>query len=168
MTKGWMARLEEGMAYRLTLLLSCDEDGRTSLLCRRMASSMARVAWVTLTEVDDELTRFSAHIAAALASLLPAPPPPEGEVEARLNLLLNAFVDVPGEAVVVLDEYHHVTAPEVHALVSTMVDYLPPSLHLYLISCSPPPMPLARWRVRRQLLEIDLRSACNKNNLLIK
>lgn len=151
-----LVRLEEGLAYRLTLLLGPPGSGKTALLRRWAASTPAPVVWLTLTATDNDPEIWLNRVAEALSPLAPMPLLlPEAGAE-RLVALLNALVDLDRPVAFVLDDYHHVTAPEVHALLASGVTYLPPAMHLYLVARRPPPLPLALWRVRRQLLEIDL------------
>lgn len=151
-----LVRLEEGLAYRLTLLLGPPESGKTALLRRWAASTPAQVAWLTLTESDNAPDLWLNRVAEALSPLAPVPLLLPEAGEERLVALLNALVDLHRPVAFVLDDYHHVTAPEVHDLLASGITYLPHSMHLYLAARRPPPLPLALWRVRRQLLEIDL------------
>jgi LuxR family maltose regulon positive regulatory protein len=60
----------------------------------------------------------------------------------------------------VLDDYHLIEAPAVHASVEFLLDRLPPGLRLVVATRADPPLPLARLRGRGQLAELrerDLR-----------
>ena len=60
----------------------------------------------------------------------------------------------------VLDDYHVITAPEVHEAIAFLLDHLPDQLHLMIATRADPPLPLARLRSRGQLVEVrgaDLR-----------
>ena len=62
--------------------------------------------------------------------------------------------------VLVLDDYHVITAPEVHEAISFLLDHAPDQLHLMMATRADPPLPLARLRSRGQLVEVrgaDLR-----------
>ena len=64
------------------------------------------------------------------------------------------------EVVLVLDDYHLIQAPAVHASLAFLLEHLPPGLRLVLASRADPPLPLARLRARGQLAELraaDLR-----------
>src|SRR6185503_597960 len=81
-----------------------------------------------------------------------------------LRDVLPAFVNELAAAedplVLVLDDYHLVTSPQVHATVAMLIDRCPPQLHLMLITRADPPLPLSRLRVRGDLAELraeDLR-----------
>jgi LuxR family maltose regulon positive regulatory protein len=60
----------------------------------------------------------------------------------------------------VLDDYHVITMPEIHRALKLLLDHLPPNLRLMIAGRVEPPLPLARLRARGQLVEVraaDLR-----------
>jgi LuxR family maltose regulon positive regulatory protein len=60
----------------------------------------------------------------------------------------------------VLDDYHVITAPAIHDALAFLLDYLPPQLHLVILTRADPALPLARLRVRGTVTELhasDLR-----------
>ena len=74
--------------------------------------------------------------------------------------LLNDLEVLDEQVVLVLDDYHVIESNEVHEAIAFLVDHAPPQFHLVLASRADPPLPLARWRARGDLLEIraaDLR-----------
>ncbi len=65
-----------------------------------------------------------------------------------------------GRFVLVLDDYHRIRSPTVHAALQILLDHQPPSMHLVIITREDPPLMLARRRALGQLTEIrvgDLR-----------
>ena len=59
-----------------------------------------------------------------------------------------------------LDDYHRIESAAIHETVAYLVEHLPPFCHLVLLTRSNPPLPVARWRARGQVLEVradDLR-----------
>jgi LuxR family maltose regulon positive regulatory protein len=66
------------------------------------------------------------------------------------------------ECVLVLDDYHAIDNPQIHSSLAFLVDHLPEpaALHLVIVTRADPPLPLARYRARGQLVEVradDLR-----------
>ena len=53
-----------------------------------------------------------------------------------------------------LDDYHLVTNPVVHASIVALLEHAPPQLHLVLGTRSDPPLPLSRLRVGGGLPEL--------------
>src|SRR5262249_28000258 len=127
------------------------------------------VAWVSLDGGDNDPVRFWTYVLAALdavqpgisdatLALLRTPQPPA--TETVLTSLLNALAAVPTEVVLILDDYHVITAESVHSGVAFLLDHLPSRLHLVLSTREDPPLPLARLRAQRTLTELraaDLR-----------
>lgn len=118
---------------------------------------------------DNDSIQFLTYLVAALqtvhnqlgehvlAALQPPQPPP---TKALLTLLLNDLNLVAATFVLVLDDYHLITAHAIHEALTFLIEHLPPSFHLVITSRIDPPLPLARWRVRNQLAEVradDLR-----------
>jgi LuxR family maltose regulon positive regulatory protein len=73
----------------------------------------------------------------------------------------NGAAQQPGvQWVVVLDDYHVITAPDVHEAMAFLLDHVPGQLHLVIATRADPPLPVARLRGRGQLVEVrgaDLR-----------
>jgi LuxR family transcriptional regulator, maltose regulon positive regulatory protein len=91
---------------------------------------------------------------AAVESARPGPStrnPSASSEEATLASLLERL---PGELVVVLDNYHLLTAREVHAAVEELLAGLPPNLHLAILSRADSPVPLSRLGSSGRLAEI--------------
>jgi ATP/maltotriose-dependent transcriptional regulator MalT len=159
-----LARLDAGLDGGRCWLLSAPAGaGKTSLLAAWLARLDRPVAWLTLDERDQDAGQVLRYLVAALQAVAPAcgrgalawldaprPPPPEVVVAELVNDL--AAVATPG--LLVLDDYHLVRAPEVHAAVAFLLDHLPPSLQLVIASREDPPLPLPRLRARRQLTEV--------------
>src|SRR5204863_6292148 len=84
------------------------------------------------------------------------PPPPESILVA----LLNEITTLPGQFVLVLDDYHVIDAKPVDIALTYLVEHLPPQMHLVIATREDPQLPLARLRARDRLTELraaDLR-----------
>lgn len=80
--------------------------------------------------------------------------------DAVLTSLLNDMSRHKGIHVLVFDDYHTITSTPVHDLVASMLEHLPSSLHLVIVTRTDPPLSLARMRAHDELLELraaDLR-----------
>ena len=162
--------------HRLGLVSAPAGFGKTTLLGDWLAHlerdrTDTRVAWLSLDDGDDDLTRLVAHLVAALqgvgldidAAVVEAVR--TASVTAALTALVNdiarAGQQAPGtQWLLVLDDYHAVEAPEVHEAVTFLLDHLPDALRLVIATRSDPPLPVARLRSRGQLTEVraaDLR-----------
>jgi LuxR family maltose regulon positive regulatory protein len=153
-----------------------DEDGRTKaegtedgLHPSAFNLLPFHVAWLSLDEDDNDPTRFWRYVIAALNNRGTRVGPgtltlPRSRgvrrVDTILTPLINDLTALPETTVLVLDDYHLIEAPEIHAGVTFLLDHLPPTFHLVILTRMDPPLPLARLRARGQLLELrtsDLR-----------
>ena len=136
----------------------------------RLSDDGAFAAWISLDAEDNDLSRFLVYLVAGLqkldrhigdvaAVMLRSPQPPA--MESVLTSLLNDlgygrertdWATRPN--VLVLDDYHLISAVTIHDAVTFLLENLPPNLHLVLITRSDPPLPLSRFRVRGQVCEI--------------
>jgi LuxR family maltose regulon positive regulatory protein len=149
--------------HKLVLVSSPAGYGKTTLLTQWAHDSRFAVAWLSIAEEHDKPDRFSRSLLAAWEAIRP-------EVrQSPLGLLLGAsapdrdavlaaFVDLAADAsdetVFVLDDYHLIDEASVHQAVAYLLDHLPPAFHLVLAGRADPPLPLARYRARAELLEV--------------
>jgi LuxR family transcriptional regulator, maltose regulon positive regulatory protein len=156
---------------KLTLVSAPAGYGKTTLIASWLYSltESTRNIWLSLEKSDNEPARFLSYWTAAwnrisdfalenILELLDAPQlPPFQNI---LDEVLNALAFVEGPAILVLDDYHIITNPLIHQMVEYFLEHQPPQAHLVIITRSDPPLPLARLRARRQMVEIrasDLR-----------
>ncbi len=162
-------RLDEGLHHKLILISAPAGFGKTTLVSEWVAGCERAVAWLSLDEGDNDLTRFLAYLVAALQTItadmgegvltvLQSPQPPP--IESMLTILLNEITTIPDHFVLVLDDYHVVDAQPVDHALTFLLEHLPPQVHLVIATREDPQLPLARLRARGQLTELratDLR-----------
>jgi LuxR family maltose regulon positive regulatory protein len=152
----------------LTLISAPAGFGKTTLVTEWLATTGGRSAWLSLDERDNDPVVFWTYVVAALrtaveevgAAALAALNRPHAPIDGVLTALLNELDGVPDDVVLVLDDYHAITSPDVHEHVGFLLERLPPHLHLVIATRADPALPLARWRARGELVEIraaDLR-----------
>jgi LuxR family maltose regulon positive regulatory protein len=156
--------IERGIPhYKLILLSAPAGYGKTTLLSQWAHVSRFPIAWLSLSQEDNDLDRFFRYLLTAWEQVQP------GVRESRLGLLLgawspdsaavlSAFINVANEApdhmVFVLDDYHLIGDLSIHQALTFLLDHLPATLHFMLAGRAAPPLPLARYRVKGWLLEI--------------
>ncbi|MEV0285403.1 LuxR C-terminal-related transcriptional regulator [Kribbella sp. NPDC050820] len=150
--------------HRLTLVSAPPGFGKTTLLSE-WARTQERVGWLSLDEGDNAPARFMAHLSAALSRIgLDLDPDAlnTASPQAALIAIVNELTQRPDHALLVLDDYHVIEAPEVHEAMTFLLDHAPDHLHLLVATRTDPPFPLPRLRSRGQLTEVraaDLRFA---------
>jgi LuxR family maltose regulon positive regulatory protein len=155
--------LERGIPHCKLLLISAPAGyGKTTLLSQWAYASRFRVAWLSISQEDNDLQRFFRYLLAAWEAVQPGVSKSSlglllgarlSDSEALLPAFINTANDAPGQLVFVLDDYHLITEPSVHGALTYLLDHLPPTLHFVLISRGEPPLRLARYRARNELSE---------------
>jgi LuxR family maltose regulon positive regulatory protein len=164
-------RLNDGlvMGCKLTLISASAGFGKTTLVSDWITGCGWPVAWLSLDEGDNDPTRFLTYLVTALQTIfanvgdgvlkaLQSPQPVS--TESILTALLNEIVALPGNFILVLDDYHVVDARAVDNALTFVLEHMPPQMHLVIATREDPHLPLSRLRARGQLLEIraaDLR-----------
>jgi LuxR family maltose regulon positive regulatory protein len=152
-----------GEPARLVVVVAPAGFGKTSVLAEWLADSDGgQAAWLSLDDRDSDATQFwryaltaleRAHpgVASEALALLDAAPP---SLETVLATLANALESRGAEVALVLDDYHVIESAAVHESVTFLVESLPPAARLVIASRIDPPLPLARWRARGELVEL--------------
>jgi LuxR family maltose regulon positive regulatory protein len=164
-------RLDTGLRHKLILIAAPAGFGKTTLLSTWLHDCGVPFAWLSVDEGDNDPTRFRTYLIAALETLgitnvvvdgassdaLPSAPL---SMEDVLAGLINQISGIGRDLILVLDDYHLITAQVVHDALSFLLEHQPRNLHLIIASRADPPLPIARLRGRSQLTELrqaDLR-----------
>jgi LuxR family transcriptional regulator, maltose regulon positive regulatory protein len=164
------AVLDRGLATRLTLISAPAGFGKTTLLADWLAARARpdlAIAWLSLDSTDNEAPVFWPHVIAALRAAgdtsgktlidVPASLPPD---QSFIALLLNQLAAGDTSILLVLDDLHVVDHAEIHQQLTSFIEHLPSNVHIMITTRADPALPLARLRVRGDLVEIrsaDLR-----------
>jgi len=158
--------LTKSLKYPLTLISAPAGFGKTTLLAtweQSLPENHLLRAWVSLDEEDNDPQLFWTYVLSALQkqqpqrfmSLLtqfqsPQAPP----LKELLVALINVLSEATEHFVLILDDYHLITEPQVHTTLSYLVEHLPAQLRIILSTRTDPPLPITQLRARRQILEI--------------
>ena len=167
--------LDEGLVQTAPLILVCGPAGygKTTLVSEWLQTSpeipAGQFAWLTLESGDDDLARFLTYFVTALQRIRPGfgegvlkmlqthkPQPPA----VLATLIINELSEIPGRLILILDDYHLLTAQPIQSFMTFLVDHQPPQLALVLVTRSDPALPLARLRARGQLVELRQNALC--------
>jgi LuxR family maltose regulon positive regulatory protein len=177
-------RLNDGLTRKLIVVSAPAGFGKTTLIaefgtrvteCANPQSEIRnpQLAWLSLDRSDNDPIRFWTYFIAALQriepklgedalTLLAASPPHATLIEAVLTSLINDIATetaVSAESAVcalVLDDYHLIESQAIHDAITFLIEHLPPPTDMTLVIASrtDPPLPLSRWRVRGELVEL--------------
>ena len=156
-----LARLDEGLGRGLVLVCGPAGYGKTVLLTDWARRGEVPAAWLSLDAADNDPARFWRHAVAALDRARPGiddrlgpllGPPAPSSFQGLVTALINDLA--ADQALLVLDDYHLISARQVHESLAFLVEHRPAGICVVLASRSDPPLPLARLRARGQLTEI--------------
>ncbi len=169
--------------HPLTLLVAPAGCGKTAALTRqiRLLPPGTALAWVS-ADADDQLQRFLVCLTTALAPLgLPWRVAPEAlgtlalaqrGLRAVAHEVVNALEGAgAARGLVVIDDAHRITDPQVFQLLQMLIERLPGHWGLAIASRVDPPLTLARWRASGELAEFrqaDLRFSAGEAEALVQ
>lgn len=154
---------------RFTLVSAPAGYGKTTLIAKWLSDSENCFSWFSVDDNDNDFVRFFSYFTAACKkidtkvgdealNLLSSSG--EAAVETFVTLLINELVQIENHFYIVIDDYHLIKSPVIHQTVQLILDRMPDTMHLVLITREDPPFNLPRMRVRGYLCEIrvdDLR-----------
>lgn len=156
-------KLDSGREKKLILISAPAGYGKTTLLAEWINRQIDPVGWVTLDEQDNDPVRFFSYILESLktAKILKN----EINLDKKLDQgshtfseiiphLINQLTGYPQPFFLVLDDYHQITNPEIHQVLTYFLENLPPNMHLVIASRSDPLLRLAKLRAQSELCEI--------------
>jgi LuxR family transcriptional regulator, maltose regulon positive regulatory protein len=162
-------KLNQVRDYKLALIVASAGYGKTTLVSEWIAHRQLQVAWFSIDVGDNDSVRFWDYLIAAIQSLHPnigeqslalLHEPQPLPIETILSTLINEFSVLPEMLTLVLDDYQLIESSSIHEGLAFLLEHLPSQLRLIMTTRSDPPFPLARMRVRGELLELrntDLR-----------
>ena len=169
-------QLDEGLNRKLTLVSAPAGFGKTTLVTEWLHNLRGdtqeenqlknRIAWLSLDDGDNDLTRFLTYFVTALnqtkgsgtafgkgvLNMLQSPQPPP--TESVLTSLINEIATSPDRIIFVLDDLHLIDAPTVYDALTFLLENLPPRMHLVIVTREDPLLQLSRLRARGQLIEL--------------
>jgi LuxR family maltose regulon positive regulatory protein len=145
----------------LTVVTGPPGTGKTMALTLWAAAENRPVAWVALDRYDNRPESFWSYVVAALrrsGTVLPEAPPAGTQEQATDHVFLLWLVsalagrDLP--VILVLDDFHVLTEPEVLKGLDFVLRNVGPGLRVVVSSRTDPPLRLYRYRLAGELAEI--------------
>ena len=162
--------LREGEESRLTLVHGPAGFGKSSLLAQwreELTSDQLAVAWLTVDSDDNNAVWFLSHLTEAVRRVRPAVVEGLGEALEEngsaaehfvMISLINRLHDSDEPLVVVIDDWHRVSAADSIAAMAFLLDNSCHHLRMVVASRTRGGLPLSRMRVCDELREIDTKA----------
>lgn len=165
-----LQRMRSGAQLPITVVMAPAGYGKTTLVADWVRADKRDVAWLSLDAGDNNSNQFWASLGSALDAFDLGT---SQNIQAELNTLqqrpipiaiiagvINEFIarlkpDSHGRPrLLVIDDFHLVTDPELLQALIYFADRLPPSLHLVITTRQETNLPMSRWRVQHRVSEL--------------
>lgn len=149
-----VAGLKVGLEARLTTVIAGPGYGKTMHLAWLAQQLTAPAAWLQVEDGDSDLPRFLLYLREAVF------PTAGGAMPARWSSPETAIAEIAtaarnrGSLVILLDDLHAASGPDVTQFVMQLARAAPPELHLFVSARPDLDLTLGRFRATRQLSEI--------------
>ncbi|WP_409343639.1 BTAD domain-containing putative transcriptional regulator [Paenibacillus sp. MBLB4367] len=160
--------LDEGMDAKLTFVFAPSGYGKTTALSEWARQRENPVAWVSLGKQDDDWITFWNVVIASIQNrvegfgrtvwplLAQGSSASSASMEPAMTALLNELNRLPGELVIMFDDYHLVTMPAIQKSMSYLLEYLPDHIHLYIASRNDLSFPTTRLLAKGEMRRITI------------
>lgn len=161
-----LAQLERISQYQLAVITAPAGYGKTTLASAWIEQVDCPNAWLSLDQGDNDLVVFIGYFVAAIRTIFPefgeallpithtSSRPPLSTIN---RYLLNELDQLDQNFVLVLDDFHLLTNPDIHQFLAGFFPHPLPHFHLILVSRYDPPQQLMKLRAQSRLVELRAR-----------
>jgi LuxR family maltose regulon positive regulatory protein len=158
--------LLKGSQWASVILVSAPAGaGKSTIVSEWLAEQTRPHCWYSLDDWDNDLTQFFTYLIAGVNSI-------DEQPSTELDQMLDAFQSIGLEGfmkgfvnhlhtidhpfILVLDDYQVIENLQIHQVLRTLIEHMPKLMQLVLITREDPPLPLAKLRASKRLLEIRI------------
>lgn len=140
-------------------------SGKSTIVSAWLSAQSRSHGWYSLDEWDNDLTQFLMYLSAAIRAI-------HESISAELQQILDAYPSIGLEGflkglvhllhatdspfVLVFDDYQVIQNNQIHHVIRTLIEHMPKWMQMVLITREDPPIPLAKLRASKRLLEIRI------------
>jgi LuxR family maltose regulon positive regulatory protein len=152
--------------HRIVLVSAPPGFGKTTLITQWLVRQRVPAAWLALDKSDSDPERFVRYLIAAIEDGTPQRLPKSSPLLAATvplpfdyvcEVLVSELATSDTRLILVLEDYHAVQSTPIHGLIERLVQRMPPSLQVIVLSRVDPPWPLGHWRAQGWLGEVRAR-----------
>lgn len=158
-------KLNRAFTQKVTVVSAPAGYGKSTAVLEWINSNQLQAAWVSLDTADNDPVVFWQYILAALDDIAENISLDTSYVfsslelfktNIHLSIIIDRFSAIDSDIFLVLDDFHTITEPRILESISYLVNYLPPQMHLILISRSEPNLELARLKLNGELTRLTM------------
>ena len=162
-----LAQLDGVSQRRLAIVSAPMGFGKSTLLAQwanRVQAQGGAVGWLSADAQDNEISRFLRYLVAAIRQADPSccvdlpsliDSSPLLPIDTVLSSLVNGLNQRAGPLFLVIDDFHHLTSPEIARFLESLLAYGPTGFHLVIGARNEVSLQLAGLRARGQLVRLD-------------
>lgn len=152
-------KLNNSLGCRLTTVVAPAGYGKTTAVLEWIETCGLPAAWLSLDEHDNNPAIFWRYLCTALDSISPGvgkdteyvfSSPELLKAEIHINILVDCLSQAKSDFLLVLDDLHLIDEYSIFEGLSHLIDYLPPKMHLILISRTEPDLIPRKHRIKWQ------------------
>jgi len=164
---GLIQKLDALRSVKLGIICAPAGFGKSTILGQWVQDLKCRdidVGWLSFDGADNDISRFLDYLLAAFnrfdASLAKEVPTllrssPVLPVDTVLTILVNDLSQRNKETILVLDDCHFLTSPDIVNFLDTFLTYAPQTFHLVMATRGQVPLRIANMRVKGQMMRLD-------------
>lgn len=157
--------LKDGNKASVIIVSAQAGSGKSTLVSAWLSEQSNSYCWYSLDEWDNDLTQFLSYLIAGVNSI-------DEEPSSKLEQMLEAYQSIGLEGflkglvqhlhtidypfILVFDDYQAIQNKQIHQVLRTIIEHMPKGMQLVLITREDPPLPLAKLRASKKLLEIRI------------
>lgn len=168
LTEGMISRaglLKDSQWASVILVSAQAGSGKSSIISAWLSEQDKSHIWYSLDEWDNDLTQFFTYLIAGIKTI-------DRQASERLAQLLDAYQSVGFDSllqaivhqlhaidhpfILVFDDYHVIRNDQIHQVLRAILEHMPKTMQLVLITREDPPLPLAKLRAGKRLLELRI------------
>ncbi|WAH36772.1 LuxR C-terminal-related transcriptional regulator [Alicyclobacillus dauci] len=159
-------KLSSSVHRKLTVVCAPAGYGKTTAVASWLQQTGLTPAWVSLDSRDNDPMTLWSTILIALESVHPNLPRNAWDYlqlglpassDTLTSVLIHDAYQVQGRVFIVLDDYHLIHEPVIHATIENLIRRGPSTLHFIITSRSMVPFSLGKLRSQGQILELTAR-----------
>ena len=157
--------LDKAGAYKLVLVSSPAGSGKSTIVADYIKRNSLDCSWYSLDSTDNDLLQFLSYLVKGLGKNTELSHSGFQELLESfqsigemtfLRAIINGLNTTINDYTLIFDDYHLIKLPAIHHMMAQLLAYLPSNIHVIIITREDPPLPLSKWRVKNQLMEIRI------------
>ena len=157
-------KMDRSASQKVILVLAPSGYGKTTAVLDWLRRRQQPTAWLSLDRRDNDPLVFWRYVCQALSSAYDPSistdtryvfsSPELFQTDTHIRIILDKMEALGSDAFLVLDDIHDISHPDIWDSLSYLIRYMPPMMHLILISRLEPLLDLATLELKSQLSRI--------------